>query len=112
MQFDLRLWDYKHQVLSARGVPPWRVFLWFKAIEVLMQARPRVLTRMLFHRDSDYRHAMRWYTRIGRRVWLHEVLEFVFKSRPRSIGVTLRELMGTTLADREYALAKPRARQR
>lgn len=112
VQLDLRRWDYKHQVLRARGVPSWRVFLWFKTIEVLMQARPKVLRRMLFHRDADYRHAMRWYTRIGRRVWFHEVLEFVFKSRPRSTGPTLREFMGGTLADREYALAKPRVRQR
>jgi anaerobic magnesium-protoporphyrin IX monomethyl ester cyclase len=112
VQFDLRRWDYKHQVVSARGVPPWRVFLWFKLIEVLMQARPKVLRRMLFHRDSDYRHAMRWYTRIGRRVWFHEVLEFLFTSRPRRTGPTLREFMGATLAAREYALAKPRLRQR
>jgi anaerobic magnesium-protoporphyrin IX monomethyl ester cyclase len=113
VQFDLRRWDYKHQVISARGgVPPWRVFLWFKTIEVLMQARPKVLRRMLFHRDCDYRHAMRWYTRIGRRVWFHEVLEFVCKSRPRSIGPKLREFMGATLADREYALVKPSRSQR
>ena len=81
-------------------------------MSALMQARPKVLGRMLFHRDSDYRHAMRWYTRIGRRVWVHEVLEFVFKSRPRHIGPTLREFMGATLADREYALVKPSRRQR
>ena len=112
LQFDLRRWDYKHQVLNAHSVPPWRVFLWFKAIEVLMQARPKVLARMLFHRDPDYRHAMRWYTRIGRRVWFHEVLEFVFKSRPRNIGPTLREFMGATLVDREYALVKSRTSQR
>ncbi|MFC4311408.1 hypothetical protein ACFPN2_20075 [Steroidobacter flavus] len=112
LQFDLRRWDYKHQVLRARGVPSWRVFLWFKTIEVLMQARPKVLGRTLFHRDSDYRHAMRWYTRIGRRVWVHEVLEFLFKSRPRIMGPTLREFMGGTLADREYALVKGSARRR
>lgn len=111
LQFDLRRWDYKHQVLSARGVPPWRVFLWFKSIEVLMQARPKVIGRTLFHRDSDYRHAMRWYTRIGRRVWFHEVLEFVFKTRPRSIGPTVREFMGESLAEREYALSKARSAQ-
>jgi anaerobic magnesium-protoporphyrin IX monomethyl ester cyclase len=66
---------------------------------------------MLFHPDSDYRHAMRWYTRIGRRVWFHEVFDFLFKSRPRSTGPTLREFMGASLAEREYALAKPRKRQ-
>lgn len=112
LQYDLRRWDYKHQVLSARGVPPWRVFLWFKTIEVLMQARPRVFGRMLFHRDADYRHAMRWYTRIGRRVWVHEVLEFLFGARPLRIGPTLRQFMGETLVEREYALAKRRPTQR
>lgn len=108
LQWDLRRWDYKHQVLAAKGVPPWRVFLWFKSIEVLMQARPKVLGRMLFHRDPDYRHAMRWYTRIGRRVWFHEVFDFLFTSRPKRLGPTLREFLGETLADREYALAKSR----
>jgi len=111
LQFDMRLWDYKHQVLKARGVPSWRVFLWFKSIEVLMQARPKVIRRTLFHRDADYRHAMRWYTRIGRRVWFHDVMEFLFKTRPRRIGPTLREFMGETLEDREYALSKKRSKQ-
>jgi anaerobic magnesium-protoporphyrin IX monomethyl ester cyclase len=109
LQFDLRRWDYKHQVLKARGVPSWRVFMWFKSIEVLMQARPKAIRRTLFHQDADYRHAMRWYTRIGRRVWFHEVMEFLFKTRPRSIGPTLREFMGESLADREYALSKQRS---
>jgi len=112
IQADTRRWDYKHQVLNARGVPPWRVFLWFKGIEVLMQARPKVLARMLFHRDADYQHAMRWYTRMGRRVWLHEVFEFVFKTRLLKHGPTLREFMGATLAEREYALAKTRQARR
>lgn len=111
LQFDLRLWDYKHQVLKARGVPPWRVFLWFKSIEVLMQMRPKVIRRTLFHRDSEYRYAMRWYTRIGRRVWFHEVMEFLFHNRPRRIGPTLREFMGETLEDREYALSRKRSSQ-
>lgn len=106
LQWDLRRWDYKHQVLNARGVPPWRVFMWFKTIEVLMQARPKAIARTLFHADSDVKHAMRWYTRIGRRVLFSEVFEFLFKVRPRGIGPTLREFMGSTLANREYALTK------
>jgi anaerobic magnesium-protoporphyrin IX monomethyl ester cyclase len=61
VQFGLRRWDYKHQVLRARGAPSWSVFLWVKMIEVLMQARPKVLRRMLFHRDA----LARW--RAGRR---------------------------------------------
>jgi anaerobic magnesium-protoporphyrin IX monomethyl ester cyclase len=108
LQWDLRRWDYKHQVLDAHAVPPWRVFLWFKLIEVLMQARPKALGRVLFDRDPDYRYAMRWYTRIGRRVWFHEVLEFLLTTRPRRIGPTLRQFLGGTLDHREYALAKKR----
>ena len=110
IQADPRRWDYKHQVLSAQGVPAWRVFLWFKCIEVLMQARPKVIGRTLFHRDADYRHAMRWYTRIGRRVWVHEVLEFKNHTQLLKNGPTLREFSGTTLYERVYARAKaPRA---
>jgi anaerobic magnesium-protoporphyrin IX monomethyl ester cyclase len=108
IQPDTRRWDYKHQVLRTHDMPPWRVFLWFKSIEVLMQARPKVLARMLFHRDADYRHAMRWYTRIGRRVWFHEVFEFIFQTRLVTNGPTLQEFMEPTLASREYALAKGR----
>ncbi|MES2185936.1 MAG: magnesium-protoporphyrin IX monomethyl ester anaerobic oxidative cyclase [Pseudomonadota bacterium] len=110
IQTDTRRWDYKHQVLATQGVPPWRVFLWFKTIEVMMQMRPKVLARMLFHPDADYRHAMRWYTRIGRRVWLHEVIEFIFNTPLLKNGPTLREFMGRSLAHREYALSrKPNA---
>jgi anaerobic magnesium-protoporphyrin IX monomethyl ester cyclase len=106
IQTDMRLWDYKHQVLEAKGVPAWRVFLWFKAIEVCMQMRPKAIARLLFHPDADYRYAMRWYTRIGRRVWFHEVFEFLFKTRRLKQGPMLREFLGESLADREYALAK------
>lgn len=106
VQTDTRRWDYKHQVLETPGVPAWRVFLWFKLIELAMQLRPKALGRLLFHRDPDYRHAMRWYTRIGRRVWLHEVFEFVFRTRLLKEGPTLREFMGASLATREYALAR------
>lgn len=106
IQPDTRRWDYKHQVLETPGVPAWRVFLWFKAIEVLVQLRPRSLWRLLFHPDADYRHAMRWYTRIGRRVWFHEIFEFLFDTPLLKQGPTLREFLGRSLAGREYVLAR------
>ncbi len=106
VQTDTRKWDYKHQVLEASGLPPWRVFIWFKGIEVMMQARPRVLWRCLFHSDKEYRYAMRWYTRMGRRVWFHEVAEFLFKTKLLKNGPTLAAFLGKTLEDREYALRK------
>lgn len=108
IQEDTRRWDYKHQVLSAGKVPPWRVFLWFKLIEVFVQMRPTQVARMLFDHDPDYRHAMRWYTRMGRRVWFHEVWEFVMDTRLRHDGQSLREFQGQSLSHREYALSKKR----
>ena len=53
VQTDLSRWDYKHQVLESEYVPNWRVVLWVKGIEMLCQSRPRVLGRMLGHRDKD-----------------------------------------------------------
>ena len=105
IQTDLRRWDYKHQVLANPGVPAWRTFLWFKLIELAMQLRPAAVRR-LFHPDADFRHAMRWYTRVGRRVWFHEVAEFLFHTRLLKAGIVLREFLGHSLAQREYVLAK------
>ena len=77
IQTDRRRWDYKHQVLATRHMPPWRVLLWFKFTEMVLQCRPKALCRVLFHRDAGLRHAMRWYTQMGRRVWPHEILGFL-----------------------------------
>jgi anaerobic magnesium-protoporphyrin IX monomethyl ester cyclase len=112
IQADTTKWDYKHQVLETPGVAPWRVFLWFKTIEVLVQARPRVLLRLLFHRDPAYRHAMRWYTKIGRRVWFHEWFEFLFRTKHETNGPLLVEFIGPMFTDREYALALGRETSR
>lgn len=109
IQADTRRWDYKHQVLAVQRVPAWRVFLWFKLIELAMQARPKALARVLWRGDDDFRHAMRWYTRMGRRVWFHEVAEFLFATRLLKRGPTLGEFLGVSLAEREYALDKRKA---
>lgn len=42
MEPDQRRWDYRHQVLATR-IPPWRVFLWMKLTEAILQLRPRAL---------------------------------------------------------------------
>lgn len=83
IQTDLSLWDYKHQVLETPGVPAWRVFLWVKLIEFCLQMRPRALWRAVLQRDPELRHAQRWYTRMGRGVWLREWAELLrFPARP------------------------------
>ncbi|RZI85296.1 MAG: magnesium-protoporphyrin IX monomethyl ester anaerobic oxidative cyclase [Rubrivivax sp.] len=110
LQTDTSKWDYKHQVLATTKVPPWRILLWVKAIEVIMQMRPKALSRTLFGSDRHVRHAMRWYTRMGRRVWVREILEFVFKDKLQQGGPTLRAFWGASLDDREEALSKKKKR--
>lgn len=88
VQTDLGRWDYKHQVLGAR-LPAWRLFAWMKCIEAAMQLRPRALGRVLAHPDAGLRAAMRWYYRIGRRVWFHEVWGFLVRDRRTARGPTV-----------------------
>ena len=103
IQTDRRLWDYKHQVLETRRVPAWRVFLWVKLIETRLQLRPKALWRAFCHPDREIRHAMRWYTRMGRRVFLHEVLNFLLRERRTQSGPTLAEFWGSAEPLVEYA---------
>ena len=91
IQPDLRCWDYKHQVLASPHVPNWRVLVWVKLIEAVVQLRPRSLCRLLAHPDRGFRAAMRWYYSIGRRVWPYELWHWCFHDRRTRHGPTLAE---------------------
>ncbi len=105
IQPDLRRWDYKHQILSMKRMPAWRVFLWVKLMEVSCQVRPRALRRLIWRRDAKIRHATRWYYRMGRRVWFHEILSFVFRDGRVSDGRTVKDHMGSVQDHEEEASA-------
>jgi anaerobic magnesium-protoporphyrin IX monomethyl ester cyclase len=94
IQLDQRRWDYKHQVLATRHIPPWRVLLWVKLVEAAAQLRPRALARTFLRRDPRLRHAMKWYTKMGQRVWLYEIRNFLLRDRRVKDGPTVRELWG------------------
>jgi anaerobic magnesium-protoporphyrin IX monomethyl ester cyclase len=104
IQPDQRRWDYKHQVLATKHMAPWRLILWVKLIEALVQLRPRALRRVLAHPDRKLRHAMRWYTRMGRRVWPHEIWSFLFRDRRLKHGPTLAEFWGAPQDAEEEAM--------
>ena len=107
---DMRDWDYKHQVLEVRAVPSWRVFLWVKFIEITLQARPKAIWRTWLHPDPDIRHAMQWYGRMGRRVVLREVWEFLTHWRRPS--ATVGEVLGDQrLSEKSMRLPERSARQ-
>jgi len=105
VQTDLRLWDYKHQVLASQRVPNWRVLAWMKLIEAVAQLRPKSIGRLLFHPDRGFRAAMRWYYRIGRRVWPYELWRWCFRDRRTAHGPTVAQFLGMTPS----AVAKPPA---
>lgn len=111
IQMDQRRWDYKHQVLASKRMPAWRIVLWVKVIEVLLQARPRALWRTLFGGDRAYRHGMRWYARMGRRVWFHEWKNFFFRDRRRADGPTLEAFWGRPQEDEEVPLRVSRKKR-
>ena len=94
IQADARKWDYKHQVLRMKRLRPWMLFFSVKLIEVAVQSRPKAVWRILFHPDPEQRHSMRWYTKMGRRVWCREVWQFLFEDRRVSNGPTLAEFWG------------------
>ncbi|MCP4539667.1 MAG: magnesium-protoporphyrin IX monomethyl ester anaerobic oxidative cyclase [Chloroflexi bacterium] len=100
IQTDQQKWDYKHQVLATRHMPPWLVLTWVKFIEAVMQLRPRSLRRVIAHPDLAIRDAMRWYYRIGRRVWPFEIWNFFVRDQRQKDGPTLAEFWGTP-QDRE-----------
>lgn len=91
IQTDQAKWDYKHQVLATRHMPAWRVLLWVKFMEAVMQLRPQSLWRVIAHPDLAIRNAIKWYYRIGRRVWIFETWNFFFGDRHQKEGPTLAE---------------------
>lgn len=105
IQPDASKWDYKHQVLGTRHMPPWRVLLWVKCIEAVMQMRPRALLRVLANREHSFRDAMRWYYRIGRRVWPYEIWNFLFCDRHEAAGPTLQAFWGTAQDHEQQAMS-------
>jgi anaerobic magnesium-protoporphyrin IX monomethyl ester cyclase len=104
IQLDQRKWDYKHQVLATRNMPPWRVFLWVKVIESIVQGRPKALYRTFLQRDRASRRGMGWYTRMARRVWPHEILGFLFDDKHVKDGPTLKEFWGAPQDHQEIPL--------
>lgn len=105
VQTDKTKWDYKHQVLAMQYLPPWRLLLWVKFIEVVVQLRPRALRRWLWHPEPKIRHAIRWYYRMGRRVWFHEIFAFLFRDRARRRALTVADFVGQAQDAEEEAMA-------
>jgi anaerobic magnesium-protoporphyrin IX monomethyl ester cyclase len=112
IQTDRTKWDYKHQVLDMRHMPPWRLFAWIKFIEVCAQLRPKALARFIWHRDPKIGHAVRWYYKMGRRVWFREIWHFLFKDKFLKSGIPLTAFSGAPQDAEEDSMALPAAATR
>ena len=90
IQEDVSRWDYRHQLLATRHMPPWQMFAAVKLMEVVTHLRPRALWRVLAHPDRGLRRHLRWCFRNSARVWLAEVAEFLWHTprpaRPRTLA--------------------------
>jgi anaerobic magnesium-protoporphyrin IX monomethyl ester cyclase len=85
---DKTKWDFRHQVLGARFLKAWQLFLMVKLIELAFHLRPKHILRMFAHHDQDIRRQMRWCTRHAGDVWLAELREYLqsVSNRQCSIG--------------------------
>jgi anaerobic magnesium-protoporphyrin IX monomethyl ester cyclase len=75
-----------------------------KAIEAAVQLRPKALWRTLFQPDARLRHSMRWYTEMGRRVWLYELRNFFLRDERLEDGPTLQNFWGTPQDSEEQSM--------
>lgn len=106
IQMDRRWWDYKHQVLETRHVPPWRVLLWVKLIEASVQLRPAAVWRTIAHPDHRLRAAMRWYGSLGRSVWPAEIRNYLFREKRMPNGPRLADFWGNSQHHEAEAMAR------
>jgi anaerobic magnesium-protoporphyrin IX monomethyl ester cyclase len=82
------------------------VLLWLKATELAVQLRPRSLRRLAALPDLDARAVIRWYYGVDKRVWPHEVWNFLFREKRRRDGPTLNEFWGPPLDAEEAAMRR------
>ena len=85
-------------------MPAWRVLVWFKFTEMVLQCRPKALYRTFLNPDRGLRQAMRWYSQMGRRVWRHEIISFLRDPLERA-GPTLAQFWGDPQDAEEVSMA-------
>jgi len=69
------------------------VFIWFKTIELLLQLRPKAISRLIFHPNDDFRHAIVVYPDWTASL-VREVAEFLFNTCQNKNGPSLGAFMG------------------
>jgi anaerobic magnesium-protoporphyrin IX monomethyl ester cyclase len=112
---DLGKWDYRHQVIAAKGLSPAQLLVAVKCVEALYHLHPRRLWRLASGSEPHVRrHLRRAYRQISKVFWV-EILEhllprLVEKRRGTTFGdrSSLRDL-ATTNSETRQTRIRPRA---
>ena len=99
---DIALYHPVHGYYGRGGPVRGRSGDYFTSMQV-SNLFPRIFAEVL--------KGMRWYVRMGRRVWLRELFEFFFAGGRTRNGPSVEEFWGASLSQQEYALAKPQRRR-
>jgi len=78
-------WTYRNQVLVTPKLRPWLLFTMVKITEIFFHLRPKALWRLCFGADHRYRKIMRAYQKVGIKVILAEIYEFLFMTKFKSL---------------------------
>jgi anaerobic magnesium-protoporphyrin IX monomethyl ester cyclase len=81
IQPDLARYTYRNQVLHTPRLSPGQLILAVKLTEALYHLRPRSLARLFAGSDRRFRQIWRSYFKVGLRVCLAELREFLFGTR-------------------------------
>jgi len=88
IQKDLAKWSYRNQVIAVERMSPLMLFAGVKLTEALFHLRPNSIKRFLFPGDARYSKIFRRSIWVGMRVFIAEIVEFIFEVRFSPRGTT------------------------
>ena len=69
-----------------------------------MQSRPRALRCLLWNLEAKIRHAILWYYKMERQVWLHIMLGFFMRDQTRKSRLSVEDFMGKAQGHEEEVI--------
>lgn len=90
IQKDLSKWSYRNQVIAVKKLSPLALFAGVKLTEALFHLRPNSVKRFLFPGDMNYSKIFRRSIWAGMKVFIAEIIEFIFQVRYSPRGSTQR----------------------
>ena len=86
IQPNLKKWTYRNQIIQTPNLSPALLFVAVKLTEILFHIRPSGLKRLVWGSDKRVRQILRSSMRVGIRVLLAEIGEFLFSTQFTAVG--------------------------